>query len=45
MKKKYIVTKKFAIYAKKDLVMMMTMKNIIEPEIIAIIQENKKSCS
>ena len=43
--KKYIVSKKFVIYAKKDLVMMMTIKIIIETEIIAIIQENKKSCS
>ena len=35
-------------YGKKkndDLVMMMTIKNIIETEIIAFIQENKKSCS
>ena len=45
MRKKYIVSKKFVIYAKKDLVMMMTIKNIIETEIIAFIQENKKSCS
>ena len=39
--KNYIVIKKCVIYAKKrDLVLMMTMKNIIKSEIVVITQEN-----
>ena len=40
-----IKSKKFVIYAKKDLVLMMTIKNIIKSDIIVIILENIGSCS
>ena len=41
MKKMSLIRiKKFAIYAKKDLLLMMTIKDIIKEEIIAILQEN-----
>ena len=43
-KRKYIVSKKLymyvVIYVKKDLVLMMTIKNIIKSEIIVILLEN-----
>ena len=39
-KKNYIVSKKYDIYVKKDLVMIITIKNIIKSEIIVITQEN-----
>ena len=38
--KNYIIKKKFVIYAKKDLVRMMTIKNIIKSPIIVIMPEN-----
>ena len=38
--KKYIVSNTFAIYAKKDLLPIMTIKDIINSEIFFIIQEN-----
>ena len=40
-KESYIMSKKYAIYAKKDLVLMMTIKNI-KSEIIVITLENKE---
>ena len=41
MKKiKYIVSKKFVIYAKKDLALMMAIKYMIKSEIIFIVLEN-----
>ena len=39
-KRKNITNKKFVIYVKKDLVLMITTKNIIRLEIIATILEN-----
>ena len=39
-KKNYIVSKKYDIYVKKDLVMIITIKNIIKSEIIVITLEN-----
>ena len=39
-KENYIVSKKYDIYVKKDLVMIITIKNIIKSEIIVITQEN-----
>ena len=36
----FIKGKKFVIYAKKDLVLMITIKNIIKSEIIVITLEN-----
>ena len=38
-KRKYIAGKKFVIYVKKDLVLIMTIKNIIKSEITVIILE------
>ena len=38
--KNYIVSKKYVIYGTKDLVLMMTMKNIIKSEIMVITLEN-----
>ena len=38
--KKYIMSKKLAINVKKDLVLTMTIKNIIKSEIVVIILEN-----
>ena len=35
-----IKSKKYVIYAKKDLVLMMIIKSIIKPEIIVTTQEN-----
>ena len=35
-----IKSKKFVIYAKKDLVLIITIKNIIKSEIIVIVLEN-----
>ena len=37
---KYIVSKRFFVYSKKDLVLMMTTKNTIKYKIIVIILEN-----
>ena len=39
-KPNHIISKKFVKYAKKDLVLTMTMKNIIKLKIIVIILEN-----
>ena len=39
-KRKHIVSKTSVIYVKKDLVLIMTMKNIIKSEIIVIMLEN-----
>ena len=39
-KENYIVSKKYDIYVKKDLVMIITIKNIIKSEIIVITLEN-----
>ena len=38
--KKYIASKKYVIYAKKDLLLMTTMKNIKGLEIIVMALEN-----
>ena len=38
-KRKYIMRKKFVIYVKKDLVLMITIENTIRSEIILIILE------
>ena len=39
-KRKSITSKKFVIYVKKDLVLMITIKNIVRIEIILTILEN-----
>ena len=39
-KRKHIVSKKFSIYVKKDLILLITIKNTIKSEIIVIIMEN-----
>ena len=38
--KTYIVSRKYVIYAKKDLALIMTIKSIINSEIIVTTQEN-----
>ena len=38
--KTYIVSRKYVIYVKKDLALIMTIKSIINSEIIVITQEN-----
>ena len=38
--RKYIVSKKFVTYVKKDLVLMIAIKNTIKSEIIVIILGN-----
>ena len=40
MKRKSITTKRFVIYVKKDLVLMIAIKDIIRLEIIVTILEN-----
>ena len=39
-KESYTVSKKYVVYVKKDLVLIMTIKNMIKSEIIVITQEN-----